>query len=280
MSYTHPARQRFLAVLRRRTPELNLAEAALCIAWEDRGSGDPDASLREIDLIAASAQVRLAGEAHTPTIISLLNSYLFEDLGFRGNTWHQNDPANSYIDHVLQTRAGLPITLAVVYLEVGWRIGLPVQGLALPGHFIVHYAAPEQSFFIDPFNRGRLWSYDECESQVRSFYGNAAPEIMRQLLAAPSRQAILARMLRNLKNAYLERDDFRRSLAAVDRIMLVIGEDAQELRDRGLLRARLNQWGAALSDLERYTRLAPSASDLDLVRQQARILAEYIGRNN
>jgi regulator of sirC expression with transglutaminase-like and TPR domain len=277
MSIRHPARSRFCAQIARPDPQLSLADAALCIAWEDRGDGNPDHALAQIDQIAEAARPRVAGLTHPPTIIHTLNSYLFDDLGFRGNTWSYGEPENSFLDHAIETRAGLPITLSIIYLEVGWRLGLPVTGVALPGHFIVCYSGDEP-IYIDPFQRGRRWSQTECETQIRLFYGDLSPELVRAVLTAPSRRAILARVLRNLKGAYVERGDFARAHAAIDRVLLIEPEAAQDLRDRGLLRARLRRDHLALEDLDAYVRMTPRPADIAAIEQHARALTGRIGR--
>jgi regulator of sirC expression with transglutaminase-like and TPR domain len=268
-------------MIQRPEEQLDLAEAALCIAWEDQGAGDPQASLRELDAIAAEARPRISGLTRPPNIVGALNGYLFDTLGFRGNTWSYSDPANSFLDRVLEARAGLPIALSVIYMEIGRRLGLPIVGLALPGHFLARYLAPDiGDVFVDPFNRGRLWSRTECERQVAGVYGSAAPALMDQFMVPPSKRAILARMLRNLKNTYVNGEDFVRALATVERIMLIEPENAQEVRDRGLLRARLGQLHGALEDLDRYARMAPHAADLPQIRDRARAIAARMARGN
>ena len=216
---------------------------------------------------------------YAPGAISAINQVLFDELGFQGNTWAYGDPRNSYLDDVLALRTGIPIALSIVYLEIGWRLGLPLQGVALPGHFIVRYDIPERPVFIDPFNRGRRWSEEECLAQARLFYGSVTPEMLERMLQPPSRRDILTRLLRNLKNSYVERNDDQHALAAVERIMM-LDDDPVEHRDRGLLYARMGQIGAAISDLDDYARLEPQAADLHTVKRQARALAERLGRRN
>ncbi len=277
---TSPARRRFRAIARLPDDQINLAEAALCIAWEDQGDGDPMASLRIIDAMAAAARERITGRRGARATVAALNQYLFEELGFRGNHWNYSDPSNSFLDQVIARRTGLPILLSVLYLEIGWRLQLPVAGLALPGHFLVRYVdSREGDLYIDPFNRGRLWSYAECERQITSFAGTVNPALIRQIMAPPSPRSILTRILRNLKSAYIQHEQFERALATVDRI-LILSFDAGELRDRGLLRARVGQWSGALSDLERYAHLAPQASDLEAIRHQAQTLADALAQYN
>jgi regulator of sirC expression with transglutaminase-like and TPR domain len=280
MSQETPARRRFRNLIRRPEAQLDLAEAALCIAWEDQGAGEPEVALRELDAIADAVRPRITGLTRPPNIIGVLNAYLFDELGFRGNTWRYSDPANSFLDQVLATRAGLPITLSVIYMAVGRRLGLPIVGLALPGHFLARYMAPGDDMFVDPFNRGRMWTHAECEAQVAGFYGSAAPALIEQIMIPPSSRAILTRILRNLKNTYVESGDFSHALAAVERIMLLAPDDAQEVRDRGLLRARVGRLHGALEDLDRYARMAPHAPDLAQIRQQVRVLAEQLARGN
>jgi len=271
---TSPARRRFRAIAQLPDDQINLAEAALCIAWEDQGEGNPSASLRRIDALAATAQERIAGRRGSRAIVAALNVYLFDELGFRGNFWDYSDPGNSFLDQVIARRVGLPILLSVLYLEIGLRLHLPVVGLALPGHFLVRYVDQQNGdLYIDPFNRGRLWSLAECERQIASFAGTINPALVQQIMAPPSPRSILLRILRNLKGAYIQREQFERALAAVDR-MLLLSFDAAELRDRGLLRARLGRWSGALADLEHYAHMAPQASDLETIRRHAQALVE------
>jgi regulator of sirC expression with transglutaminase-like and TPR domain len=280
MTRTTVARARFRALLQQPEPQLDLAEAALCIAWEDQGAGDPEAGLCELNTLAYQARLRLAGVVGSVERITVLNRFLFDELGFHGNTDNYSDPANSFLDRVLTTRTGLPITLSVVYIEVGRRLGLPIHGLALPGHFLTRYADGDTEIVIDPFNRGRIWSRVECERQIVAAFGAQAGVVMERVMAPPTKRAILARMLRNLKNSYVEAGDFGRALAAVERILLIEPHETYEVRDRGLIRAHLGLAHLALDDLDWYARMAPRAPDLDALRPRARALAEQITPQN
>jgi len=279
MQYRHPARARFCALLRHDDEDLNLAEAALCIAWEEQRSDRVEESLRLLDIFADRMRPRLHGQQTPPAIVNALNRYLFGELDFKGNTSSYDDPANSFLDHALRERAGLPITLSMIYLEVGWRLGLPVSGLALPGHFLVRYGAADE-IYVDPFNRGRIWSPAECVTQIGTFYGEVSPALLARIMAPPTKRAILARLLRNLKNVYVERGALARALAVVDRVLLAEPEAAQDVRDRGLLRARLGVLHGALEDLDRYARMAPSATDIQQIKREARALAERAAAGN
>jgi regulator of sirC expression with transglutaminase-like and TPR domain len=271
-----PARERLRELLRAPDSHLDLAEAALCIAWEDRGIDSRTAALRELDTLAELVRPRLPSTATALDVIGALNRTLFSEYGLRGNTWNYNDPANSFLDQVLTTRAGLPITLSVIYLEVARRLELPIYGLGLPGHFLVRYTTPEGDLYIDPFNRGRLWTMAECQTQLAAFYGEITPEFIEQAMQPVLRRAILERMLRNLKSVYIEREQVAQALACTERILIIRPYAADEHRDRGLLLARLGVIGAALHALERYAELAPQAPDFTLIQQHARALAARI----
>lgn len=274
------ARARFRELIRQPEPALDLAEAALCIAWEDQGAAEPEDALRELDALAASARARIAGHDDPWRQIEALNHYLFEELGFGGNTWHYSDPANSFVDRVLATRAGLPITLSVIYIELGRRLGLPISGVALPGYFLVRYSAPGGDIYIDPFRQGKLWSREECEQQIAAAYGDDVAAVIDRIMEPPSKRAIIVRMLRNLKNAYVEAGNPTRALAVVERILLVEPDDPDEVRDRGLLRARMGFVHLALEDFDRYAKLSPKARDMPVLELQARALAEHVARVN
>ncbi len=279
MSPKNVARQQFASLVRRTDDQINLAEAALWVAHEDRGTGDPSATLRLLDDLAESIQPLANDPAYTPGAIGAINNLLFEQMEFRGNTWDYGDPRNSYLDDVIALRTGIPIALSIIYLEIGWRLGLPLHGVALPGHFIVRYDHPDEPVYIDPFNQGRRWTTEECMKQVRLFYGTVSSDTFARILEPPSRRDILIRLLRNLKNSYVERNVNLLALAAVERIMM-LDDDPVERRDRGLLYARMGMIGPAMLDLEEYARLDPRAPDLDMVKRQARLLIERISRNN
>lgn len=280
MQNGHPARARFRALLRQPDDRLDLAEAALAIAWEEQGRDRVDESLRLLDALADQARPRLGRRGAPAERVNALNRYLFGELDFKGNTWNYGDPANSFLDRVLHERVGLPITLSLTYLEIGRRLGLPVSGLALPGHFLVRYADGDDEIYVDPFNRGRIWSRAECVTQIATFYGEVSPPLVASIMSPPTKRAILARLLRNLKNLYVEQGDLARALAVVDRVLLAEPESAQDVRDRGLLRARLGVLHGALEDLDRYARMAPSAADMQQIKREARDLAERAAAGN
>lgn len=271
------ARRVFTELIRRPDPQVPLAEAALVVAWEDQDGPDPRASLAQLDALAAVARPGVERATDARGRAAALGAALGGELGFRGDPscYQRPDPANSYLDRVLERRCGLPILLSLVYLEVGWRLDLPVHGLALPGHFLVRLVDDGGDLYLDPFDGGALWALADCERQIASFYGELSPELTAMIMAPPARGAILARILRNLKQTYLARDDVPLALAAVERLMLLDASDPGELRDRGLLRLRAGRAHAALEDLERYARENPAAGDLVEIKG---FIREVIGR--
>ncbi len=280
MSLHSPARRRFQSLVRQPEATLDLAEAALCIAWEDQGTGDPAATLQQIAMFADTLRPRISMHVAPQDHVAAINAYLFEELGFHGNTADYNDPANSFLDQVIARRTGLPITLSVLYIEVARRLGLPVSGLALPGHFLARYAAPEGDIYIDPFHAGRLWSEDMCAQQITDAYGTASPALIRQIMQPPTKRAILVRMLRNLKHTYVHMTDYQRALGAVERILLLEPDTPQEVRDRGLLRLHLDDLHRALEDMDQYVRAMPDASDIIVLREQMRPIATFLASVN
>jgi regulator of sirC expression with transglutaminase-like and TPR domain len=169
--------------------------------------------------------------------IDYLNAYLFEERGFRGNAQAYYDPRNSFLNDVLDRRLGIPITISVVYMEVGRRVSMPLHGVGMPGHFIVKYVSAEGDIYIDPFNRGQVMSRQGCEELIQQLYGEPVP-FQETFLAAVPKKQIIARMLMNLKAIYLHTNHYRKALAVVERLLLIQPDAEQEVKDRAALRKR------------------------------------------
>jgi len=264
-----PARERFAETVARGEEELNLAEAALLIAKEEYPDLDDRPYLERLDRMAEEVGDRHVGAEGPDSRLEALNRYLFDSLGFRGNTDDYYDPRNSFLNEVLDRRTGIPITISVVYLEVGWRLGMPLRGVGFPGHFLVKYTDQAGEIVIDPFNRGAILSPDDCQGRLDQVYGGRV-QFQSGFLAGVTRRQILLRILTNLKGIYLAGKDHRRALAAVERILIVDPSLAPEIRDRGILRMQLQQTGAAIADLERYLTMNPKTDDAEEVRRRLR----------
>jgi regulator of sirC expression with transglutaminase-like and TPR domain len=196
--------------------------------------------------------------------VELLAGFLSGEVGLRGNAVDYYDPRNSYLNEVIDRRRGIPISLAVVYLAVGRRLGQPVSGLNAPGHFLVRHG----DLVVDPFAAGRPVQRDTLIEQLRQM-GVPEPvtQLDRLLASPPDTRTILVRLLGNLKANYLQRKDFVRSLAVVDRLVHLDPHNPAWLRDRGALYQRLECVRAAIADLERYLEIASDDPESDVIRE-------------
>jgi len=246
----------------------NLAEAALRISAEEYPGLAVQAYLDRLNAFAEEVRSRLGNDCAPARIVQVLNSYLFQELGFAGDTADFYDPRNSFLNDVLDRRRGIPITLSLVYIEVGRRVGLDVVGISFPGHFLVKYRDGEFEVVLDPYAGGVMLTHEELSVRLQRLYGHRAPEIGRApwLLEAATNEEILVRMLRNLKGVYLYRNELRKALRVVDRILAFQPDLSTEIRDRGKIYQKLECSQAALADFRRYLQLNKDAEDAAAVR--------------
>ncbi len=265
----HP-RERFAELVRLPDAKIDLALAALWIAAEEYPSLDVHAYLARLDALAALAAPRLGEAAPEAERAERLLRFLCQEQGFTGNEKGYDDPRNSYLNEVLDRRTGIPITLALVLLEVARRSGLPLRGVSFPGHFLVKLDGPPLRV-LDPF-LGRALDVSECRARLHSVLGpDARFEPERHLRAATPRE-ILVRMLTNLKQLHLRARDFGRTLACCERILLLTPDAPTELRDRGLVFEKLECFAAAAQDLESFLRHAPDDETAPAIRDRLRAL--------
>lgn len=276
----HPveARAQFAAQLQRDEADLVLDRAALLIAAESYASLDVQHYLAQLDEMAEQVRAHDEPEAAPVTRILRMNHVMFGELGFRGNTEDYFDARNSFLNEVLDRRKGIPITLSVVYLEIARRIGLPLVGVALPGHFIVKYQSEAEEILLDPFNEGRLLSEDDCFELLMQLYQGRIV-FQRSLLAAVTKRQILARMLQNLKGIYARAQDHAKTLSVIERLLLV-QPAPDELRDHGLVLAALQRIVPAIAELEHYLRQTPQADDAQEIRQKVKELRQKLAQLN
>lgn len=259
--------QRLAAAVSGRDERIDLAEAALLIARHEYPDLDVEGYLRMIDDMGRAARRMLAGVSEVGNRVTTFNRFMFDELGFRGSE-HYQDPRNSYLNQVLDRRTGIPITLSLVYLEVGWRAGLTLEGISFPGHFLVKMPLEGGMVILDPFSRGASLGIADLQARLRQL--KVAPSIadLGGLLEAASKREILARMLRNLKSIYRGQGDWGRLLAVVEHLLVLHPDQPQELRDRGLAFGELECFRAACADLARYLDLTPDAEDGGEVRER------------
>ena len=267
------ARGRFAAMVEMPERELDLASAALLIAAEEYPQLSPAPYLRRLDLLAERVHDRLGDETAPLIVLHELNRVLFEEERFRGNAEAYSDPRNSFLNDVLDRRVGVPISLSLVYLEVGWRLGLPLCGVGFPGHFLVRYEGEVVRVLLDPFDSGRLRFEDQAQELLDRVYGGLV-RLQPEFLESTGKKGVLVRLLKNLKAIYLNARDDRKALAAIERILLIRPTAAGELRDRGMLLARTGRVGEAIADLQMYLSSAPEAPDARRVRN----MIERLGR--
>ena len=249
-------------------PGDDLAPAALAIARVEYPSLDTRGYLDAIDRMGdeAGARVRRAG-ALGQDAIAVLNEYLYDEQRFTGNRDRYEDPRNSFLNEVLDRRTGIPISLAIVYLEVARRAGVPVAGVNFPGHFLLR-ANDEGArlkfggdfLIVDPFHGGALLSEVDCREMLRQHVGEETA-FHRDLLEPATRHDIVVRMLVNLKRLYVRMRSFPQARFVADLLLTVDPSAVSELRDRGLLAYHLQDFSAALRDLEAYLRLLPRQSE-------------------
>jgi regulator of sirC expression with transglutaminase-like and TPR domain len=258
-------------------PGARLDVAALEIASIETPDLDPQPYLSILDRIASGIASRLPSGAHGREFVAAANRYLFDELGFHGNEMDYNDPRNNCLNYVLDRRTGIPIALSVVYIEVARRLGHPVSGIGLPGHFIVEYNDGEFAAYIDPFHSGRLLSADDCRRLARERTGSDADATA---LAPVGTRYILVRMLNNMRSAYFRGKQFQKMVAVTDLLLEGFPENAGYYRARGFARLRMRQFRGAQSDLEMYLKYAPDAEDRPQVTQQLGAIHRWLGRVN
>jgi regulator of sirC expression with transglutaminase-like and TPR domain len=263
------ARQRF--ALEIQSEPIDLGRAALWIAQEAYPDLEVEEYVAALDEMAAEVQERLPPERYPLRVIKILNHYLFEDLGFRGNREDYYDPRNSFLNEVIDRRTGIPITLSLIYLELARRIDFPMAGVGMPGHFLIRPLFAGAEIFVDPFQQEEILFPEDCQELLSQIYGPGIPFQEHHLRPTPPR-LILVRLLNNLKQIYLSRAELEPALAAAERILLLIPESLPHLRDRGLLYYQLGRWQQACQDLKRYLKQAPfhpeiNRSDEHLIRE-------------
>ena len=244
---------------------VDLACAALLFALVEYPDLDIDHELSLLDSLAAGAALRLGDNRETIFAINTLSEYLFDEVGLQGNTDEYYDPRNSYLNQVLKRQLGIPITLSLVYLEVGKRLGIPLVGIGMPGHFLLRHR-DETGLFVDPFNRGILLSEEECAQRLTEITQSHLDWDANYLVPISNREYI-ARMLRNLKGIYLQQRNFSQALSIMDHLVQVQPDASAELRDRGLVKHRLGMKPEAAEDFAKYLETAPLDHDSEELRR-------------
>ena len=249
--------------------QIDLVRAALTIARTEYPDLDCDAYVTRVDELAQRAGARISEVGDSKQTIAALNHVLFEWAGLRGNRDDYYEPRNSFLNDVLDRGLGIPITLAVIYMEVGRRLGFPLFGVGMPGHFLLkHYDIDGKETLIDCFNGGDILSAQDCQQRLDEIYAGQMT-LRPEFLFAVSRRQILTRILNNLKTIYMAARNFRKTLPLIDLVLVIYPRSPEDVKQRALLRYTLGQNKGAAEDLENYLKMSPDASDADEIRQTA-----------
>jgi regulator of sirC expression with transglutaminase-like and TPR domain len=244
----------FAGLMRQEEDQVSLLDAALLIARTEYPRLELAAQREQFARLAR--QLR-ADPQHSPfSNIEALNDLLFRKQGFRGNEEEYDDPRNSFLNDVLERRMGIPITLSLVYMELGRRHGLPIQGVGFPGHFIVKYVWGQREILIDPYHQGAILSRDDCANLLKSYYSDDA-ELQPEYLAPSTKKQILARMLNNLKSTFFRREQYDRVLTMIEMGLAIDPASSHHIHDRGVVYFLLRRYAQAAADLNAYLTLSP-----------------------
>ena len=278
------------------SPDPDLAVAALMIARVEYPKLDAGPYLDQLDAFGREAERRVAAAVAVPgdapprvdpdryARVMVMNEYLFKELRFVGNERQYEDPRNSFLNEVLDRRTGIPITLALLYMEVARRAGLHVEGINFPGHFLLRCPARRglsysEDLIIDAFHGGALLSEDACRELLRRHSDGDDEEqagLESHLLRHATKPQILARMLLNLKRVYVRMHSYPQARDVTELLLAVDPSAINELRDRGLLAYHLKDFSAALRDLQAYLQLASAATVDDEEREEHAQIWEHV----
>lgn len=259
---------------------IDLLSAALAIARTEYPQLDAEKYVRQLDALAARVQAQIAELGDAAQSIAALNHVLFTEEGFAGNSDDYYDPRNSFLNQVLDRKLGIPITLALVYMEVARRVGFPMLGVGMPGHFLLkHYDVEGRSIIIDAFHGGAVLTPQDCQRRLNQIYGSQVL-LQPESLSSMNRRQMLTRMLNNLKNIYVMARNFRKALLMVDMVLAIYPRSPEDVRQRAVLCYNLGQFSRSLQDFEDYLKMSPEASDADEIRQVTLAIRRNLARMN
>jgi len=270
--------------------EIDLAHAALLIACTEYPDLDIQYYLAQLDALALRVRGQLAlpapalltqlpAETDLLAVLAAINMVLFEQEHFHGNTEDYYNPANSFLNEVLEKHVGIPIALSTLYMEIGKRVGMHLDGIGLPYHFVVGCSLPTGKIYIDTYQSGRIYQEQECRERVQAMLGGKK-RLHAQWFEPVSTRQLLVRMLNNLKHIYLHKEDYERALAICERIVLLVPRSPLERRDRGIVHLQLKHYARALRDLRAYVALVPKAADAAEIQRQIKVLRQMIAMMN
>ena len=259
---------------------IDLLRAALTFARIEDPQLDIEHYVRRVDALAKRVAAKVQDPDDPVQMIAAMNEVLFQEEVFRGNSVDYYSPRNSFLQHVLDRQLGIPISLALVYMEVARRISFSLYGVGMPGHFLVkHYDVDGHAILIDAFERGSIVTEEDCRQKLDSIYSGQVA-LQPEFLLAVTRRQMLTRMLNNLRSVYLSQRDFRRAVQVVDLVLVIYPRSPEDVKQRAVLRYNLNDYRGALSDFEEYVKMSPDASDAEEIKQTALSLRRSMAMMN
>lgn len=256
-----------------------LDRAALAIGLDAYPDLDIDSYLKRLDILAGRTEVLAGQERSAENIIRSLNEVLYIQEGLRGNNENYYDPRNSFLNEVLDRKTGIPISLSVIYMEVARRLDFPIQGVGLPGHFILKCESADLELYIDAFDQGKILSLQDCQEFLDRNYGGTIT-VQPIMLQAMDKKAIISRMLFNLKGIYYQKEEFGKTLEIIEKILMLNPGLSTEVRDRGLLYMQTSLFAKALADLEFYLKSTVSPEDTPSIKKHIKTLRSVVGSPN
>lgn len=271
--------QQLLDLLIRNNESVALDVATLQLAMIEDPELSAEPFLALLDSHAAELGERVSDDTSGEEFVEIMNDYMVDELGFHGNEQDYYNPKNSCLNEVLAQRTGIPISLAVVYMEIGRRLKRPFFGIGLPGHFLALYNDGEYATYIDPYHGGRLLSEQDCFDLAKEITGLDVSDDPRVLMPV-SKRHILVRMLNNLRAVYFKNQDPHKAVQVLNLLIQVDPKSPDEYKQRGVCRAQLKMYTGARSDLEMYLKLAPSAADRKEVEDQLERMKKWLAKIN
>ena len=268
-------RRLFADMVHRHDENIDLALAALYIAGEDCPNVDVEGSINLLDSMAHEIGGALNPSMDLTTQLQYLSQYLGLKQGFCGDEMDYYNPQNVYLHRVLERKRGIPIALSLIYIEVGYRLGIVFETIGLPGHVVIRTGPPEMELYIDPFNRGGAFSKTGCRELVENMFGGGV-EVRDDFLLPYNKKRFLIRLLDNLKNMYSKVGDYQKAVIAADRIDLIDPTLGRNLRERAWMYQRAGQHHKAIEDLESYLRLGFEPTDAHDAKRQIQALWKMI----
>lgn len=274
--------QAFAGFVRPEVPDerLDILRAALTFARVEYPQLDLETYVERVEHLAARVSAKVTETGDPAQSIAALNEVLFQEEMFRGNTADYYSPRNSFLNDVLDRKLGIPITLALLYMEIARRVGFPLFGVGMPGHFLLkHYDVSGRPILIDAFERGAIVTEEDCQKKLNSIYSGQLV-LQPEFLMPVTRRQMLTRLLNNLKTIYLSQRNFRMALQIVDLVLVIYPRSPEDVKQRAVLRYNLDDLSGALKDFDDYVKMSPDASDTEEIRQTALSLRRSMAMMN